>query len=485
MKLYSQNITEGRMKLKKSIWSRLILCYLLAGVITFLLLNTYGLKLLEKRLRDNKINLLYREANLISSEYMENFYQSKISLEALTQQLRSIDTFLGIRVWIVHSDGTIIADSSYTGNAMNLNLNDLNPTFLTEDTIAENTFFHGIFTEPMMSYIHPVSYNYQVRGYIVLHTSQKGITATANSYYFDVINICFLIFLPLLFIIFLYVYYITAIPLKNLRKAAMEYSSGNYNYALVLKGLSEYRDLGAALSYMAGELSKLDDYQKKFVANISHDFRSPLTSIKGYAEAILDGTIPHDMQDKYLNIILFETERLNKLTSSLLELNSFENHGNILDIVSSDINQVIKKTAESFEGSCRNKKITLNLVFSSNETYVDADIGKIQQVLYNLIDNAIKFSHNNSKIKVSTEERGDKVFVSVKDYGVGIPKESIKKIWDRFYKSDTSRGKDKKGTGLGLSITKEIIQTHNENINVISTEGVGTEFIFSLKKSEK
>jgi signal transduction histidine kinase len=234
---------------------------------------------------------------------------------------------------------------------------------------------------------------------------------------------------------------------------------------------------------MSGELSKLDDYQKRFVANISHDFRSPLTSIKGYAEAILDGTIPHDMQDKYLNIILFETERLNKLTSSLLELNRFETHGAILDIVSFDINLIIKKTAESFEGSCREKKITLNLVFASRETYVDADVGKIQQVLYNLIDNAIKFSHNNSKIKVTTEERGDKIFVSVKDYGIGIPKDSIKKIWDRFYKTDASRGKDKKGTGLGLSITKEIIQAHNENINVISTEGVGTEFVFSLTKS--
>jgi signal transduction histidine kinase len=116
---------------------------------------------------------------------------------------------------------------------------------------------------------------------------------------------------------------------------------------------------------------------------------------------------------------------------------------------------------------------------------VDADVGKIQQVLYNLIDNAIKFSYNNSKIKVSTEERGDKVFVSVKDYGIGIPKDSLKKVWDRFYKTDASRGKDKKGTGLGLSITREIIQAHNENINVISTEGVGTEFIFSLKKSEE
>jgi signal transduction histidine kinase len=467
--------------MKKTLWSRLIVCYLIAGVMVFLLLNTYGIDLLEKRLEKDMTNRLIDEADLISSEYMANFFNEDLALDKLSTQLKSIETFLGIRVWIANPDGYIMADSSSFGNATGKNINDIDPNFLDKN-ISQNNYFKGIFQEPMLSLTRTITYNFQDRGYIVLHTSQKGIT-DETVYYLDVINICFLVFLPMLFLLFLYIYYITAIPLKNLMKAAKEYSSGNYNYALILKGLSEYRDLGAAISYMAGELSKLDDYQKKFVANISHDFRSPLTSIKGYAAAIMDGTIPHEMQDKYLNIILFETERLAKLTSSLLELNSFENNGTFLDITSFDINHIIKKTSESFEGSCREKKITLNLVFSSKVTYVDADMGKIQQVLYNLIDNAIKFSHSNSKIKVSTEEKGDRVFVSVKDYGIGIPKDSIKKIWERFYKTDTSRGKDKKGTGLGLSITKEIIQAHNENINVISTEGVGTEFVFSLTKS--
>lgn len=467
--------------MKKTLWSRLIICYLLGGVAIFLLLNTYGMSLLERNLRRDKTDLLLHEADLISSEYESSFNKENINLDNLTSQLRSIDTFLNIRVWIVDTEGIIIADPSYSGNAKNVNLKELDPD-LFEVTLSKNTYYARIFSEPMLSVLQPVTYALRIRCYIALHTPLSGITKEAN-YYLDVINICFLFFMPFFLILFLYLYYITAIPLRNLMKAAKEYSSGNYNYALTLKGLSEHRELGAAISYMSGELAKLDDYQKKFVANISHDFRSPLTSIKGYAQAILDGTIPHEMQDKYLNIILFETERLTKLTSSLLELNRYENNGAFLDITSFDINHIIKKTSESFEGVCREKKITLNLVFYSRETLVDADIGKIQQVLYNLIDNAIKFSHSNSKIKVSTEEKGDKIFVSVKDYGIGIPKDSIKKVWDRFYKTDASRGKDKKGTGLGLSITKEIIQAHNENINVISTEGVGTEFIFSLTKS--
>ena len=120
------------------------------------------------------------------------------------------------------------------------------------------------------------------------------------------------------------------------------------------------------------------------------------------------------------------------------------------------------------------------LILSGEQLFVTADFSKIQQVLYNLIDNAIKFSQQDSTITIETTEKNDKVFVSVKDTGIGIPKDSLKKIWERFYKTDLSRGKDKRGTGLGLSIVKEIIQAHGENINCISTEGVGTEFIFTL-----
>lgn len=467
--------------MKKTLWSRLILCFLISIIAVFVFLNTYGMTLLENRLKKEQYNLLYKEASLIASAYRGNFIEEDRTLDDLASQFRSIDTYLNIRVWIVNREGRIIADSSNVNKPPDININDIDPDFLNKD-MSENTMLDDLLYEPMLSINHRIDYNFQLRGYIVLHSPMRELQNKANTY-LDVINICFLLFFPLLLFIFIYIYYITAKPLRNLMQAAMEYSSGNYNYELNIKGLSEFRDLSAAISYMADEISMLDDYQKKFVANISHDFRSPLTSIKGYAEAIMDGTIPKDMQDKYLNIIVDETERLNKLTTGLLELNRFDTRSALLDIVSFDINQVIKKTAESFEGSCRDKKITLNLVFFSTETYVDADIGKIQQVMYNLIDNAIKFSHNNSQIKLSTEEKGDKIFVSVKDYGIGIPKDSIKKIWDRFYKTDSSRGRDKKGTGLGLSISREIIQSHNENINVISTEGVGTEFIFSLTKS--
>ena len=233
---------------------------------------------------------------------------------------------------------------------------------------------------------------------------------------------------------------------------------------------------------MSDELNKMEEYQKNFIANVSHDFRSPLTSIKGYLEAILDGTIPPELYEKYLSRVISETERLHKLTESMLALNSLDGRS-YLSRSNFDINRVIKDTAASFEGTCNAKNIVFDLTFGDSIQMVFADMGKIQQVMYNLIDNAIKFSHADSTIYIQAVERHEKIFVSVKDTGIGIPKNSLTKIWERFYKTDLSRGKDKTGTGLGLSIVKEIIQAHGENIDVISTEGVGTEFIFSLPRS--
>ena len=194
---------------------------------------------------------------------------------------------------------------------------------------------------------------------------------------------------------------------------------------------------------------------------------------------------PPEMHEKYLKIILFETERLTDLTQDLLTLNEFDNKNMLLNREKFDIHEVIKNTAASFEGTCTQKKISIELLLATKHLQVYADKRKIHQVLYNLLDNAIKFSDPESTVTIETTERGEKVYISVKDYGIGIPRNALNKIWERFYKTDASRGKDKKGTGLGLSIVKEAIQAHGENINVISTEGVGTEFIFSLPKKRQ
>jgi signal transduction histidine kinase len=468
----------GGMKRKAMI--KLIVCYLIAAITMLLLLNTYGRKRMEDKFMERTKDELYSKAEMIVNEYATAYYSSNMTYQEMLKQISTLGDFLHNRILVINLDGEIIADSKDSANG--INILDRDPTFL-DNIFAEEVYYKGIFTEPMLSVVVGIPYYYTIRGYICLSTTMQSIN-DESVYYLDTINIGYFSFLVILSLIFVVIYFFAIHPVNKLKKIALEYAQGHFEEELKLRSQDEYKELYNTIRFMADELKNLDDYQKKFVANISHDFRSPLTSIRGYAEAIVDGTIPYDMQNKYLNIILFETERLTKLTTNLLALNSFDQKGAMLDIRSFDINEVIRKIAETFEGYCKSKRIVLKLEFSAKEIYVDADKDKIQQVLYNLLDNAIKFSNADSQIKVMTEEKSSKVYVAIKDYGIGIPKDSIKKIWERFYKTDTSRGKDKKGTGLGLSITKEIITAHKENINVVSTEGVGTEFIFTLPRSD-
>ena len=341
--------------------------------------------------------------------------------------------------------------------------------------------YHGYFNEDVITVIAPVIYDYAPKGYLLIHKNMDDITELHDILMHSAYITLAVIFV-LSFVILLAFQFFVYRPLSKITEAAKQYASGNLEYEIPVNTEDEMGYLSASLNYMSSQLRDMEDYQKKFVANVSHDFRSPLTSIKGYVEAMADGTIPPEMQEKYLKIILFETERLTDLTQDLLTLNEFDTKNLLLNKVPFDIHEVIKNVAASFEGVCTQKKISIELVFATKHLEVVADRRKIQQVLYNLLDNAIKFSDLDSVITIETTERGDKVYTSVKDYGIGIPRKSLNKIWERFYKTDLSRGKDKKGTGLGLAIVKEIIQSHDENINVVSTEGVGTEFIFSLPK---
>ena len=341
--------------------------------------------------------------------------------------------------------------------------------------------YYNLFDSKVLSVSAPITGNMKTYGYIVIHMPIQNIEAEQNGF-LNIIYITSIILFFLSLVVLLVFTKVVYFPLKKITVAANEYAAGNLAHNIPITTHDEIGYLASTLNYMSSELNEMEQYQHNFIANVSHDFRSPLTSIKGYLEAILDGTIPQELYHKYLHIVISETERLNKLTQGMLTLNSLDSKG-YLTRTNFDINRTIKDTAATFEGTCSAKGITFDLTFADSIQMVYADLGKIQQVLYNLIDNAIKFSHEDSIIYIQTSIRYEKIFISVKDTGIGIPKDSQKKIFERFYKTDLSRGKDKKGTGLGLAIVKEIIQAHGENIDVVSTEGVGTEFIFSLPKA--
>ena len=462
----------------RQLTAKLIMIYLLIIVGIFVLLNVFGSKSLEKKLMHQKKEVLIQEAQMIAGEYGEDYVNSEITLGDLKRHLTMTDRFMNVRILLTNTAGTVFVD---TRSEERFSMADRIKGF-PRGNYYEN-FEDSLFSsEALLVVWEPIVYDNVTRGYVCLAVSMEVIESDMLLY-MNLLNVMYLVLAGFLFLVFVLLFFRTVYPVYHLKKAALAYARNDFDYPMNPKLKAEYREIGAAVQFLAQEVQNLEDYRKKFVANISHDFRSPLTSIKGYVEAMKDGTIPYEAQEKYLDVILFETERLTKLTSDLLELNAMDNRRQ-LDITAFDINAVIKRTAASFEGSCTKKRVVLELVFTEKELFVSADLARIQQVLYNLIDNAIKFSNNDSSIIVSAEPKSNKVFVSVKDFGIGIPKDSIKRIWERFYKTDLSRGKDKRGTGLGLPITKEIITAHNENINVISTEGVGTEFIFTLPLAE-
>lgn len=468
--------------MKNTLYLKFIWLYIAFGFLSLFTTATLGRQLVLNQLKDNTSQNLYREANLIATNYLPSYFLGNTSSWAVHSQLNAMQIYLDSSLWFVESNGTMITSSNIESTSAPASIRDFDPAEIAGSRYITGTY-HDYFKEDVITIMAPVIKGFHTKGYLLIHKPLSTIEQEATRMMAPLYTTIGVVYV-LAFLILLGFHFFIYRPLRKIIDAATQYASGNLDYEITLYTHDEIGYLSASLNYMSSQLKDMEDYQKKIVANVSHDFRSPLTSIKGYVEAMTDGTIPPELHEKYLNIILFETERLTDLTTDLLTLNEFDTKELLLDKTKFDIQETIKNTAASFEGVCTEKHIFIELLLLSEATYVYADQRKIQQVLYNLLDNAVKFSDNDSSITVEITRRNDKIFISVKDSGMGIPKKDLNKIWERFYKSDLSRGKDKRGTGLGLAIVKEAIQAHDEHINVISTEGVGTEFIFSLTKAE-
>ncbi|MFI3207905.1 MAG: HAMP domain-containing sensor histidine kinase [Eubacteriales bacterium] len=473
--------------MRSTLYLKFILIYIIFGFIAIFSAATLSSALVNNYLTNSTIEELNQQVTFLCNNYMSDYFSNEDATfiddysDEIDTLFSSLSTSLNSSIWLVDTSGNILSYAKTSSESTPPDtIEDFNPV---ESGSAQslNGYYHGYLKNESITVIAPITIDFRTCGYVMIHQSETVTSSTHDSVMNTIYLTLALIYL-LSFSILLAFHFLIYLPLRKITDAAQEYASGNLNHEIPVHTHDEMGYLSASLNYMSSQLKDMEDYQKKFIGNVSHDFRSPLTSIKGYITALSDGTIPPEMQEKYFNIILFETDRLTDLTKDLLTLNEFDTKELLLNKESFDLHQMIKNVATSFEGTCRTKKVAIELLFVSKHLSVYGDKRKIQQVLYNLMDNAIKFSDLNSSITVETTEVNDKIFVSIKDYGLGIPKDSLNKIWERFYKSDLSRGKDKKGTGLGLAIVKEIITAHNEHINVISTEGVGTEFIFSLPR---
>ena len=468
--------------MKKTLYLKFLLAYVLFAVFGFIVVATFVANMTGDQVRQREADSLYREATSIADTYAADLYNSETSIDSVYRQLSTLSSFLDAQILVVNPSGRVVVDSEqWIDPETEVRIEDFDPSEFSGDLYIDGDFW-GYSDEEALCVLAPITGNYQTNGYVVILYDTENLYEETNS----LLNISYielLILLLLSMIILIFFTEIVYLPLRRITTATEQFAAGNMHYPLTVESEDEIGYLAASLIYMSQKVASAEDDQKKFIANVSHDFRSPLTSIRGFLQAMIDGTIPPEEHEHYLQLVLAETDRLTKLTNDLLTLNNLNTTGMILDLSDFDINDTLRQTAASFEPACRSKNITFELVLTGEQLYVRADRERIRRVLVNLIDNAIKFSGRGSLIRLETSEKHNRIFVSVKDHGIGIPRSEQKAVFDRFYKTDLSRGRDRRGTGLGLSIVKEIIQAHGENINVISTEGVGSEFIFTLKRS--
>ena len=272
-------------------------------------------------------------------------------------------------------------------------------------------------------------------------------------------------------------------PLRTMTGAAKKFAKGDFSARVQVYGKDEVAELATAFNNMAESLDSLEKMRNSFLANISHDLRTPMTTISGFIDGITSGAIPPEKHEYYLGVISAEVHRLSRLVSQILDVSRLESGERKFNFTDFDVVEVSRLILISFEQKIEDKHLDVSFDSDSDEMIVNADKDAIYQVIYNLCHNAIKFSRDGGKFAIKiTKNSSRKIQISVFDEGQSIPKEDSKLIFDRFYKTDKSRGLDKSGVGLGLYISKTIIDAHGEDIWVESVEDVSTEFIFTLKE---
>lgn len=269
-------------------------------------------------------------------------------------------------------------------------------------------------------------------------------------------------------------------PITKISRAVGKFAKGELDSRVDISRRDELGDLARAFNSMAEDLSQLEMLRRGFVANVSHELRSPMTSMQGYVQGMLDGTIPPEEHAKYLGVVLSETKRLNKLISELLDLSRIESGKFPLKYQKFDANELIARIMFQYEGRIEEKHISVDIDFRQQQCMVWADPDRISQVVVNLIDNAVKFLHDGGSLTVWTHIDEEHAIVTIKDDGPGIAADDLPYIFDRFYKADKAHSG--RGTGLGLSIVKKILEQHGQDIRCNSTPGHGTAFIFTLAK---
>ncbi|MBQ7793005.1 MAG: HAMP domain-containing histidine kinase [Clostridia bacterium] len=365
------------------------------------------------------------------------------------------------------------------------------PDEMTETVISGKVFrkytHFGKYYDGMVYTIGmPINFNGSVIGGIFYNSTVGELFGSFGNFSQMLLMSCFISVVLAIFLIFIQTKKITK-PIADINSAVLAIASGRFDRRLPVTTADETGQLASSFNYMAESLEKLDNMRESFISDVSHELRTPMTSISGFVGGILDGTIPPEKHNEYLSIVLEESKRLSRMTSDMLEMSKMSSSEYKLDMKKFDLCEVIRLAIINLENKIDKKSLELDVSFAHEQINVLADKDSILRVIINLLDNAIKFSYDNTKITVSAWCDVSSAYVSVGNFGIGIEQKDLPHIFDRFYKTDKSRGKDKTGAGLGLSMAKNIMKLHNSRIWAESTsakEGSGvkyTTFTFSLE----
>ncbi len=452
----------------------IILVVTLASASMFGLLNRY---ILSERL--SSATKASHSIEYITTEIDTYGFDSQLRL-IYNSTLASWSMMIDADITVVGTNGSIFAETKHKSIPANLV-----ERVLSGETIKTNQH----------------SNNHKPLGYIIgipIKNNDDIVGATFYSYPpgirpSTIKEFSHMIFLSLLLamIIALCLVYIESLqlskPLKKLNTAVLEIASGKFDKRVEVTGADEIAQLASSFNYMADSLSHLEKMRSDFVSDISHELRTPMTSISGFVAGILDGTIPKEKQNDYLELVLDEATRLSKLTNEMFEMTKMTSKGYKLSIKQFDFAEITRLCIIGAEQQIDKKHLDLDVNFESEAIKVLADPDAIKRVVLNLLDNAIKFAKEGSTIEISLFTSEKSVIFEISNIGLGISKEDLPHIFDRFYKSDKSRNREQKGAGLGLSFVKNILDLHSQKITVTSKDyeknTKKTTFTFTLEKA--
>lgn len=416
------------------------------------------------------------------TEFINNNDETKY--EDLKNTMKIIKASVDMDSIIIDSQGYVYAVSDENLSYLKytkIDINDLDMELLRDNKIIEKDFINNS-NNKFKAYYKPLFGNSEFNGATILLENEKEESFT---------NLYIIIWLAVLSAVFfssIIVYYfaqkILIKPLSKINNAAKKLAKGEVEQRVYIDSDDEIGELAESFNIMAESLEKVDTVRREFISNVSHELRSPITSIKGFITGIIDGVIPKDRENYYLNIINDEVSRLSRLVTDLLDISSMESGKFKLNIIKMDINEIITLCTLNLEGKIQEKKINVEVIFNENHEYCLGDRDRIIQVVTNLIENAIKYGDEDGKIQIETYAKADLVYINVFNSGKNIPREDMNKIWERFYKVDKSRT-NKVSTGLGLPIVRLILTQHKQDIWFNNIPGKGVKFTFTLKRENK